>query len=507
MLQGIDRDSWRRFFLAILGLGASFFLALYASVLRASGLYQAGVVTAAISLLLAAIVAVKIVPHLARRTVLQRWMVKIRYDVTREGLVYLLVIAAVVIAALNTGNNLLFIILASLLAGVLVSGIASQAVLADLDLDFALPEHIFASRPVSARLQVYNGKWMFPSFSVTISGAPAEPARRTRQLRQAPLRSRTRQFLRRVTGRRRAGSAVAESGRARAAALQRADYGRRILDDPVYLPYIPRHASVTEHVELCFLRRGRYAQDGFEVSTRFPFSLLRKTRRIAVRQEILVLPDVEPTEEFYEILPLIRGELESFFKGRGHDLYAIRDYQESDSARHLDWKASAKALELKVREFTREDERRVTLVFDAEWPGSGGVPVATFRRTGSSDGKSLAQFEKAVNFCACLAWHFYEIDAQMRFVTQGFETPMAPAAEVVYPALQALALVEPNWSDKSNDPNKDGHGEVTTAARSALLVQLAASEPGFNIVLTSRPRGSIPTSLWESSYMVFADSL
>jgi len=180
-LQGIDRESWRRFFLAILGLGTSFFLALYAAALRESGAYQAGAAVAAISLLLAAIVAVKIVPQLARRTVLQRWMVKIHYEVTREGLVYLLVIVVVVIAALNSGNNLLFIILASLLAGVLVSGIASQAVLADLDLEFALPEHIFASRPILSRLKVHNGKWMFPTFSVTISGAAPEPARRARR--------------------------------------------------------------------------------------------------------------------------------------------------------------------------------------------------------------------------------------------------------------------------------------------------------------------------------------
>ncbi|HMD98153.1 MAG TPA: DUF58 domain-containing protein [Terriglobia bacterium] len=478
-LQGIDRVSWRRFFLALLGLGISFFLALYAAALRESGRYQAGAAVAAISLLLAAIVAVKIVPQLARRTVLQRWMVKVHYDVTREGLVYLLVIVVVVIAALNTGNNLLFIILASLLAGVLVSGIASQAVLADLELEFALPEHIFASRPILSRLKVHNGKWIFPSFSVTISGATKEPARRARR------------------------------GRATAAAYQHADRPRRILDDPVYLPYVPRHASVTEIVELCFPRRGRYSQDGFEVSTRFPFSLLRKTHRIAARQEILVLPDVEPPEEFYEILPLISGELESFFKGRGHDLYAIRDYQESDSARHLDWKASAKALELKVREFTREDERRVTLVFDADWSCSGGVLTAASPHTESSghrsDEKSAAQFEKAVNFCACLAWHFYEIDAQMRFVTQGFETPMAPAAEVVYPALEALALMEPNRSD--NRPRGLSVGEGGHTAASALLSQLAAGERGFNIVLTSRPRGSIPTSLWESSYMVFADSL
>src|SRR4029077_20360620 len=116
-------------------------------------------------------------------------------------------------------------------------------------------------------------------------------------------------------------------------------------------------------------------------------------------------------------------------KGHGHDLYAIRDYQESDTARHVDWKASARAQQLKVREFTREDDRRVVLVFDA--------------RVREADDKTLAQFEKAVNLCACFAWHFSEDETQLQFVTNGFETTMAPARDTVYPALEALALIEP----------------------------------------------------------------
>jgi uncharacterized protein (DUF58 family) len=482
-IQRIDRPAWRRFFLALLGLGAAFFLALYASALRESGRYEAGAAVAAISLLLAAIVAIKIVPSLARRTVLQRWMVKVRYEFTREGLVYLLVILVIVIAALNTGNNLLFMILASLLAGVLVSGLASQVVLSDLELDFALPEHIFAARPIVSRLTLRNGKWLFPSFSVMISGAGGEKLAAhgpPHQQRKLP------RWLCRLAGQReKYEPAATTAGRAASSPPPASFPGRpRILYEPVYASYIPRHASVTERVELDFPRRGRYAQDGFDVSTQFPFSLLRKTRRIAARQEILVLPSVEPTEEFYEVLPLISGELESLYKGRGHDLYAIRDYQDHDSARHVDWKASAKALELKVREFTREDERRVTLVFDAELP--------------SRDGKALARFEKAVSFCACLAWHFYEIDAQMQFITQGFETPMTGASEVVYPTLETLALVEPRLC---------GFDDSGGAAGTGLFSRLSFVERSFNIILTSRPRGSIPTSLWGSSYIVFVDSL
>jgi uncharacterized protein (DUF58 family) len=188
---------------------------------------------------------------------------------------------------------------------------------------------------------------------------------------------------------------------------------------------------------------------------------------------------VEPTEEFYEILPLIGGEMESFYRGRGHDLYAIRDYQETDSARHVDWKATAKAQQLKVREFTREDERRLVLVFDTSLPTGGE--------------KALAQFEKGVNFCACLAWHFYEIDAQMQFLADGFETPMARSGEIIYPVLETLALTEPKTAPAATMTN--------------LQARIASAAPGFHIIITSQPRGLIPTNLWGSSYLVFVDSL
>jgi uncharacterized protein (DUF58 family) len=171
--------------------------------------------------------------------------------------------------------------------------------------------------------------------------------------------------------------------------------------------------------------------------------------------------------------------VESFFKGRGHDLYAIRDFQEGDSARHVDWKASAKVQQLKVREFTREDERRVVLVFDARLP--------------KADGKALAQFEKGVNFCACLAWHFYEIDAQLGFVCDGLETSMTSAGEIIYPILESLALVEPKLGPAD--------------AQDSPLARVASAARGFNIIVTSQPRGSIPTHLWGSSYLVFMESL
>lgn len=442
-LATFERAAWIRFFLALFTLTFAFFLALLSGALNISGHQALGHLCAAISLILAGIIAVKVVPFLARRTALENWMMKIEYEFTREGAVYLMVIAVIIVAALNTGNNLLFIILASLLAGILVSGILSKMVLEDLELEFILPDHLFAAQPMISRLTLRNLKWFNPSFSITVSAR--DPKRKKGEKSEA-------------------------------------NPPRQILDEPVYLPFIPRRSSVTQHVELTFPRRGRYTQEGFRVSTKFPFGFMKKTREVASRQDILVLPSVEPTEQFAHILPLVSGEVESYFKGHGHDLYAIRDYQESDTARHVDWKATARAQQLKVREFAREDDRRVVLVFDA--------------RTTHTDEKTLVQFEKAVNLCACLAWHFSEVETQLQFITNGLETAMAPARDIVYPALEALALMEPK-----NGPT------MAKAPRVASSALQADTANGFQIVITCLPPHSLELTPGSASYVVYMNTL
>ena len=433
--RAIDWKGWQRFWEALFGLSLALLLALEATALRESGHFGLAVGSALAALVLTAVVAVRTVPDLARSTRLGRLMVKVDYELTRAGLVYLAVVAAISLSALNTGNNLLYVVLASLLAGLLISGVVSRLVLEGLELELVLPEHVFARQPVPVHVTLRNGKRFFPTFAVTLSGPSLK------RWRRSPAKA-----------------------------------AREILSSPVYWDYLPRRSSRTRHLELTFPRRGRYAQHGLRLATRFPFGLLVKARIALLEREIVVLPAVEPTQEFYEILPTVTGEVESAAKGRGHDLYGIRNYQETDSARHVDWKATARARQLKVREFTREDERRVVLVLDARLSGNGL--------------EERAQFEKAVDFCACLAWHFYEIGAEMRFVTQGFETRMLRASETIYPALECLALAE---------PRREADGD--------LLARLPGFGPGFHIILTGRARGSIPTGLWSTSYVVFFDSV
>jgi uncharacterized protein (DUF58 family) len=447
----IDWTGWRSFAISVVALGVALLLALYSSVAEEAGRTWVAGFFALSALVLSGWVAFTLVPALARRTPLQWLAYRMDYRVTREGIVYLAGIFVIALAALNTGNNLLFVTLACLLGGILISGITSQVVLSGVELRLDLPEHIFANQPVLALAELENHKRMLPSFSLRLAGVKPPRSRRTGQQGAN------------------ASSTERKSGRA----TERAG---EILTTPVYFPYLPAQQKMQQAVELVFPRRGVYRQDSIGLQTRFPFGFLEKTREVESRMEVLVYPSVAPSEEFYEILPLVTGELESFTRGRGHDLYSIRDYQTFDSARHVDWKASARTGSLQVREFAREDERRVLLVLDGTIPADGKLRDS-----------AEAIFERGVALCASLAWHFYEINSVLAFRGGTFETPMAPAGENIYAILQYLASAVPADTDRS------------------LLAELVDMPQTFKIILTAQPRGSLPTSLWSTSYIAFLE--
>jgi uncharacterized protein (DUF58 family) len=430
-----DRPGVRAFFLSISALGVALVLALYSGAAAELGRLRLASISALVALLVAGWVSVTLVPVLARRTPL-RWLgYKMEYKVTREGWFYMVGIILISLAALNTGNNLLFLILASLISIILMSGILSSITLSGVAMRLQLPEHIFAGQPIRVSIELENEKLTLPSFSLRVEAVTAK---------NSPAAA--------------------------------------VLETPIYFPYLPKRGRVHQSVPITFPARGVYRQDAFRIVTRFPFGFLQKAHRVDLRTEALVYPSVEPTREFFEIMPGLQGAMESLAKGRGQDLYALRDYVPTDSARHVHWKASARLGSLMVREFTREDETRVLLVLDPH----------VFTAAPDSASKTPAdRFERAITLCAGVAWHFFERNALLQFRTAGMETPLAPAEENIFAILHHLALAQPLPPDPEH----------------ALLTNLAASPELFKIIVTSQPRGSIPASLWHTSYVVFLEEL
>ena len=98
----------------------------------------------------------------------------------------------------------------------------------------------------------------------------------------------------------------------------------------------------------------------------------------------------------------------------------------------------------------------------------------------SSSRTSIARFQSVAALAASLAWHFSQEDTELTFASQGYA-----GDPEVYQFLRHLAMIEP-------DPG------------ASVLLQLPPAED-YNIVLTTQSRGSIPTGLWNSSYVIFLD--
>ena len=224
-------------------------------------------------------------------------------------------LAAVGSAAVITGNNLLFLILAAMVATLMISNLVSRLSLAGLELDFRMPEHVSARRKFPARILVRNTKRWMPSFSVRLAGI---------------------------------GDSIVSA---------------------LYFPVLPGGETLEQMVDVEFARRGIHREDGFRFSTAFPFGFLEHHAQVALRREILVYPCMNPQPGFDELLAAMSGELAAHYRGRGHDFYRIRPYEVFESAHHVDWKATAHTGVLQIREFAREQEPLVEILLDIEVPG------------------------------------------------------------------------------------------------------------------------------------------
>jgi uncharacterized protein (DUF58 family) len=311
---------------------------------------------------------------------------RIRYRVTRGGVAFTVALLLVALGAALTANNLLFLISAAMLATLLVSSFVSRLSLAGLQVDLLLPQHICARRPTPAHIRLRNLKWMMPSVSIQISGAP-------------------------VDGR------------------------ESILRTPIYYPILPGRAVIEEEAEVYFPRRGEHGNNLFVFTTRFPFGFLEKKFNVVLKRDTLVYPAIEPRPEWEPLTAAIRGDLESQAPGGEHDFYRIRPYVNSESARHLDWKSTARTGQLQVREFAREQRQTLEIVLD--------------RRIAPGQEEWL---ETAIECCAFLAWEFQDNPLVVR--SQRY-LACVPDDNDIYDILRFLAKAAPDNSALGGSPGDE----------------------------------------------------
>lgn len=363
---------WKNFMTSIGLLAIAMMAALYSSGAGRDGHVFGAAISAFIALGIALWVGVRFVPRLASNVDWDWLPFLSHYQVMREGWIYLAAVTVVVFAAINTANNLLYMVLSALLAVLALSGGLSALNFHLLRISARIPSHCFAGEPFPISIQANNQKRLFPSFSIHVDAS-----------RNSPFGFST-----------------------------------------FYIPAVRGARKTSQTGQAILKTRGRFELRNVRVSSRYPFGFFQKDRSYKVAAECICYPEIIPQDQMGLAVVDFQGSNQRHERGSGHDLYMIRDYIPSDSARNVHWKASAKTSALKTREYAAEESRRVVLAFDRY-----GHPAES------------EKFERLVSYAASLAFHLIKDGVELSFVSDEWRSAPGNAQSLLESILEYLALV------------------------------------------------------------------
>lgn len=232
---------------------------------------------------------------------------------TRYGAAYLVFTIVAGFAALNTGNNSLYIGLAFMLGALVLSGVTSKGGLKQLDVEMPDLEDVWVGQPASATLVVRNRSRLFTVRDLLLSHSA--------------------------------------------------------LDRPLYLPLVARGSSVKVAAPLVFEKRGEAALEKINCYTRYPFGLFMKKRRIDIAARTIVYPRL-----LHDVLQEQRFASEDGDQGASHQLgagdevFAFREYVRGDSLRQIHWKKSASVGRWIIKQLEKDESKSFEAYLDTHLP-------------------------------------------------------------------------------------------------------------------------------------------
>ncbi|MEP6994923.1 MAG: DUF58 domain-containing protein [Acidobacteriota bacterium] len=246
--------------------------------------------------------------------------------VTNFGLGYILLSLVVAIAATNTGNNGLYLMLAAMLAAMVVSGILSRRNVRGVLCEIETVGEVIATRPAWLKLRLEN--------------------------------------------------------RLRASTAQAIFFLHESLPGPLWIDPLEPGEKREIIVEGRFPARGVYRDADAGLLSRFPIGLFRKYRKASLAREIVVYPLPEltamppvPPEDSRGGRPHPRQ------RGGGPDIRTLREFSPGDDLRDLHWKQSARMRRWIVREREAERDRVIFLAVDNAFPSPiDSASLARFER-------------------------------------------------------------------------------------------------------------------------------
>jgi uncharacterized protein (DUF58 family) len=164
--------------------------------------------------------------------------------------------------------------------------------------------------------------------------------------------------------------------RSRGARLALLVHDEHVAPSTAFVSRLPGRGSVVISTARAAARRGVHVASEVVLSSGAPFGVAVKRRRLAVPGETVVYPTLVPLHElpFLGASPTAEQALHTMpRRGTGPDYLGIREYRWGDSMRHVHWPSTARHGEIMVREFEREETRRLAVVLDAAADAGTGV--------------------------------------------------------------------------------------------------------------------------------------
>lgn len=317
---------------------------------------------------------------------------------TREGVFFVLLVLGIGFAAINTGINLLYLILAMCLSFIIVSGILSELTLRNIFIERTFPEDIFAEQPFPVQTEVKNKKKWFPSYSLWVEEGI-----------ESNIKNK--------------GVILGSS----AGFLSKDNDGLSI--PKLYFYHIKAGESEKKTVLWVLPHRGLFKTRGLKISTRYPFGIFIKTALIHQPEERIIYPKIKDigglSDQFVNI-----GEMVSRKKGEGSDILGFRRFGYGDSSKMIHWKTSAKVNNLMIKEHFEEENRKIAIIFDN-------------RINDEYSNKVYKKFNEGVTQTASLANYFIQNEYEVKIVTCSRNIAFGSGFGHLSVILSHLALLEP----------------------------------------------------------------
>ena len=308
------------------------------------------------------------------------WRPPRKLRVTREGKYFIGITFGVGFAAINTGNNLLYLLLGMLLALIVVSSVMSELSLRHLTVVRRLPPRAQVGRPHLVEVEVHNHKGKIPSYAIEIE-----------DLREAQPADKRCFFL-------------------------------KISPDSAQIAAYRRTPA----------RRGRDRHVGFRIATRFPFGLFEKSRETSAEGEIIIYPAIDPLQLPPKADGRWLGHDGRLGQGSGDEILGVRPMREGDDYRDIYWRKSTLGRQMVLRERARETSRHVYLVLDSQHPGRTPEPAW------------LDQFEVRIREVASRSVAHIKRGDWVNVRTSAGESATGNSSVGADPVLRFLALLEPS---------------------------------------------------------------